>query len=153
MFNYLRITCASYRLLNLVISYLNIETDLNPGKFLICLSEISIILIVIKVIKQSNPLSKSALAQAKEYIGYEADAAHLDSLAAAHSLHDNDQLVRGFRVERDSDLALSLASLVGNHENILQFPPKAHVVAKLADFDRTLEHILVNLDVHDLHSD
>jgi len=56
MLCHLRVGCASHRLLNL-----DIEHKLNSGKLLITFSEISIVLIIVKVIEESNPLDMATL--------------------------------------------------------------------------------------------
>ena len=61
MLCHLRVACAGHRLLNL-----NIEHKLNSGKLLITFSEISIVLIIVKVIEESNPLHMATLTKSKE---------------------------------------------------------------------------------------
>ena len=62
MFCHLRVARAScHWLLNL-----NIEHKLNSGEFLIAFSEIAIVLIIVKVIEESNPLHMATLTKSKE---------------------------------------------------------------------------------------
>jgi hypothetical protein len=81
----LRVACACHRLLNL-----DIEHKLNSGKLLIALSEISIVLVIVKMVEESNPLDVATLPTAKEQIWDDTDTANLHDLAAAHSLNHDD---------------------------------------------------------------
>ena len=84
MLCHLRVACAGHRLLNL-----DIEHKLNSGKLLITFSEIAIVLIIVKMIEESNPLDMATLAKAEEQIWHDTYAAHLHGLSAAHCF-DND---------------------------------------------------------------
>jgi hypothetical protein len=127
----LRVASASrHWLLNL-----NIEHKLNPREFLIAFSEIPIVLIIVKVIKESNPLDVAALTKSKEQIWEDANTAHFYYLLTADCLDYDNQFVWGFRIERDFYLTLSLTSGVRDNKNILQLCPYAYVEAKLADLD------------------
>ena len=84
MLCYLRVACASHRLLNL-----DIEHKLNSGKFLVAFSEIAIVLIIVEMVEESNPLDMATLTKAKEQIWDDTYAAHLHDLSTADCL-DND---------------------------------------------------------------
>lgn len=131
MFCHLRVAGASrHWLLNL-----NIEHKLNPGEFLIAFSEIAIILIIIKVIEESNPLHMATLTKRKEQIWQDANTTHFYYLLTADCLDYDNQFVWGFRIKRDFYLTLSLPSCVRDNKNILQLSAYAYVEAKLADLD------------------
>jgi hypothetical protein len=82
MFCHLRVASASrHWLLNL-----NIEHKLNPREFLIAFSEIPIVLIIVKVIEESNPLHMATLTKSKEQIWEDANTTHLYYLLTADCL-------------------------------------------------------------------
>jgi hypothetical protein len=131
MFCHLRVASAScHWLLNL-----NIEHKLNPREFLIAFSEIAIVLIIVKVIEESNPLDVAALTKSKEQIWEDANTAHLDYLLTADCLDNNNQFVWRFWIERDFYLTLCLSSCVRDNKNILKLSAYTYVEAKLADLD------------------
>ena len=108
MLDDLRIARTSHRFLNF-----DIEHKLNSGELFITFSEITtIVLVIIEVIKESNPLNMATLTEGKEQIGVDTDASHLHNLSTANCLHYDNQLVWRLWIERDFDLTLHLASLV-----------------------------------------
>jgi hypothetical protein len=84
MLCHLRVACASHWLLNF-----DIEHKLNSGKFLIAFSEITIVLIIVKMIEESNPLDMATLTKAKEQIWDNTYAAHFHYLFAADRLNND----------------------------------------------------------------
>ena len=107
MLDDLRIARTSHRFLNF-----DIEHKLNSGQFFVTFSEIAIVLVIIKMIEESNPLNMATLTEGKEQIGDDTDASHLHNLSTANCLHHDNQLVWRLWIERDFDLTLHLASLV-----------------------------------------
>lgn len=104
---YLRVARTSHWLLEF-----NIEHELNSWQFLVTFSEISIVLIIVKVIEESNPLNMAALSETKEQIGDNTDTSHLNDLSTSNCFDYNYKLVWRFWIERDFDLALCLPFLV-----------------------------------------
>ena len=109
---------------------------MNARGFLIVLAQVSIVLVIVQVVEEGDPLAEfRVIAILHEELLR--DAHRADLVLALHRFNDDDQSLRGVGRESEPDVALRgraaarVVSQVREHQDVLEVRAEAHVEAEL----------------------